>query len=231
MAYRNSFALFITTVTLMGTCKEVFETPLPIRNSTHRRILPAPLACVTTRCGAPWGTTALALTMDLVFSTGWFARFTLASRLVVVCVCIHARFPDRHHYFFKTQSAAPSVLPSSHSIHLVPVPHSCTRRRAVERRRRAFPVRAAALLMRGGADTRVIRDVVSTGPDTTDNTTCHFVTNNTGPWFLHCHIDLHLEAGLAIVLVEDANTITKSTHPPAWDQLCPIYDALTPDQL
>ncbi|KAJ6491039.1 laccase 1 [Mycena sanguinolenta] len=77
----------------------------------------------------------------------------------------------------------------------------------------------------------VIRDVVSTGPDATDNTTIRFVTDNAGPWFLHCHIDLHLEAGLAVVLAEDTNTIAKSTHPPAWDQLCPIYDALTPDQL
>ncbi|KAJ7738957.1 laccase 1 [Mycena metata] len=59
-----------------------------------------------------------------------------------------------------------------------------------------------------------------------DNTTFRFVSDNAGP-----HIDLHLEAGLAIVLVEDTNTITKSTHPPAWNQLCPIYDALTPDQL
>ncbi|KAJ7436826.1 laccase 2 precursor [Mycena latifolia] len=77
----------------------------------------------------------------------------------------------------------------------------------------------------------VIRDVVSTGPLTTDNTTIRFVTDNAGPWFLHCHIDFHLEIGLAIVFAEDTATITQSTHPPAWDQLCPIYDALTPDQL
>ncbi|KAJ7866501.1 laccase 2 precursor [Mycena leptocephala] len=77
----------------------------------------------------------------------------------------------------------------------------------------------------------VIRDVVSTGPLTTDNTTIRFVTDNGGPWFLHCHIDFHLELGLAIVFAEDTGTIVKSKHPPAWDQLCPIYDALTPDQL
>ncbi|KAJ7826775.1 yellow laccase [Mycena olivaceomarginata] len=76
-----------------------------------------------------------------------------------------------------------------------------------------------------------IRDVVSTGPATTDNTTIRFVTDNAGPWFLHCHIDFHLEIGLAIVFAEDTATVAKSTHPPAWDQLCPIYDALTPDQL
>ncbi|KAJ7923516.1 laccase 2 precursor [Mycena leptocephala] len=38
----------------------------------------------------------------------------------------------------------------------------------------------------------VIRDVVSTGL-ATDNTTFRFVTDNAGPWFLHCHIDWHLE--------------------------------------
>ena len=29
-------------------------------------------------------------------------------------------------------------------------------------------------------------------------------TDNPGPWFLHCHIDFHLVAGLAIVFAEDA---------------------------
>lgn len=36
------------------------------------------------------------------------------------------------------------------------------------------------------------RDVVSVG-NATDNVTLRFVTNNPGPWFLHCHIDWHLE--------------------------------------
>ncbi|KAJ7510701.1 laccase 1 [Mycena galericulata] len=80
-------------------------------------------------------------------------------------------------------------------------------------------------------DNPPIRDVVSTGPDTTDNVTFRFVTDNAGPWFLHCHIDFHLEIGLAIVFAEDPETVSKSTHPPAWDQLCPIYDSLSPDQL
>ncbi|KAJ7783953.1 laccase [Mycena maculata] len=80
-------------------------------------------------------------------------------------------------------------------------------------------------------DNPVIRDVVSTGPDTTDNVTFRFVTDNAGPWFLHCHIDFHLEAGLAIVFAEDVATIDKSVHPAAWDALCPAYDALTPTQL
>ncbi|KAF7303940.1 Multicopper oxidase [Mycena indigotica] len=77
----------------------------------------------------------------------------------------------------------------------------------------------------------VVRDVVSTGLSTTDNTTIRFQTDNAGPWFLHCHIDFHLEIGLAIVFAEDTNTIQHSVHPAAWDQLCPTYDALTPDQL
>ncbi|KAF7360839.1 Laccase, multicopper oxidase, benzenediol:oxygen oxidorectuctase [Mycena sanguinolenta] len=77
----------------------------------------------------------------------------------------------------------------------------------------------------------VIRDVVSTGPDTTDNTTIRFQTDNAGPWFLHCHIDFHLELGLAIVFAEDTDTIANSVQPSAWDILCPTYDALTSSQL
>ncbi|KAJ7715668.1 laccase 2 precursor [Mycena metata] len=77
----------------------------------------------------------------------------------------------------------------------------------------------------------VIRDVVSTGPAATDNTTFRFVTDNAGPWFLHCHIDWHFEIGLAIVFAEDAGTIKHEPVPAAWDQLCPIYDNLTPSQL
>ncbi|KAJ7606635.1 laccase 1 precursor [Roridomyces roridus] len=77
----------------------------------------------------------------------------------------------------------------------------------------------------------VIRDVVSTGPDTTDLVTIRFETNNAGPWFLHCHIDWHLDIGLAVVMAEDIPTIAKADPPASWDNLCPIYDSLTPGQL
>ncbi|KAG6828776.1 hypothetical protein H0H92_006800 [Tricholoma furcatifolium] len=70
----------------------------------------------------------------------------------------------------------------------------------------------------------VRRDVVSTGL-AGDNVTIRFETNNPGPWFLHCHIDWHLEIGLAIVFAEDAAAIETQTQPPSWDQLCPIYNA------
>ncbi|KAJ7469670.1 laccase [Mycena latifolia] len=72
----------------------------------------------------------------------------------------------------------------------------------------------------------VIRDVVSTGANTTDNTTIRFVTDNAGP-----HIDFHLEIGLAIVFAEDTDTVTNSVQPHEWHELCPTYDALTPAQL
>ncbi|GLB41415.1 putative multicopper oxidase family protein [Lyophyllum shimeji] len=77
----------------------------------------------------------------------------------------------------------------------------------------------------------VRRDTVNTG-FADGNATIRFVTDNSGPWFLHCHIDWHLELGLAIVFAEDipgikANTVT----PDAWDNLCPRYDSLTSDQL
>ncbi|KAK0191813.1 laccase [Armillaria mellea] len=76
----------------------------------------------------------------------------------------------------------------------------------------------------------VRRDVVSTGSGT-DNVTIRFTTDNAGPWFLHCHIDWHLEVGLAVVFAEDVDTIQTQNPPTAWDQLCPIYGNLTSDQL
>ncbi|KAJ6585758.1 yellow laccase [Mycena capillaripes] len=82
----------------------------------------------------------------------------------------------------------------------------------------------------------VIRDVVSTGPATSDNVTIRFQTDNAGPvpnsaFIYNSHIDFHLEIGLAIVFAEDTDTIANSVQPDAWDTLCPTYDALTPAQL
>ncbi|KAJ6452315.1 laccase 17 [Mycena vitilis] len=53
------------------------------------------------------------------------------------------------------------------------------------------------------------------------------LADNPGPWFLHCHIDWHLEAGLAVVFAESppqqrvgpqSEIIT-----PQWLNLCPAY--------
>ncbi|OJT07652.1 Laccase-5 [Trametes pubescens] len=57
----------------------------------------------------------------------------------------------------------------------------------------------------------VRRDTVSTG-NSGDNVTIRFTTDNPGPWFLHCHIDFHLEAGFAIVFAEDTAD-TASVNP------------------
>ena len=75
------------------------------------------------------------------------------------------------------------------------------------------------------------RDVVSTGtPAAGDNVTIRFQTNNPGPWFLHCHIDFHLDAGFAVVMAEDVtDTPTADPVPQAWSDLCPTYDALAVD--
>ncbi|KAJ3981581.1 laccase 2 [Lentinula detonsa] len=85
-------------------------------------------------------------------------------------------------------------------------------------------------------DNPVRRDVTAVAA--ANQTTIRFVTDNPGPWFLHwrstssSHIDLHLEFGLAVVMAE-APAEVKATDitTPAWDQLCPIYDSLTPAQL
>uniref|UniRef100_G0WM60 laccase n=2 Tax=Ganoderma TaxID=5314 RepID=G0WM60_9APHY len=77
----------------------------------------------------------------------------------------------------------------------------------------------------------VWRDTVSTGTSAAnDNVTIRFRTDNPGPWFLHCHIDFHLQAGFAIALAEEipriplANPVTYE-----WSRLCPVYDALAPE--
>ena len=57
----------------------------------------------------------------------------------------------------------------------------------------------------------IVRDTVSIGK-MGDNVTIRFRTDNPGPWFLHCHIDWHLEAGFAVVLAEGMNR-TKATNP------------------
>ncbi|KAF7351508.1 Laccase A [Mycena sanguinolenta] len=80
-------------------------------------------------------------------------------------------------------------------------------------------------------DNPIIRDVVTTGTSTSDNTTIRFVTDNAGPWILHCHIDFHLNVGLAIVFAEDTATIANSTQTTQWDDLCTTYDALSSDEL
>lgn len=74
------------------------------------------------------------------------------------------------------------------------------------------------------------RDVVSTGT-VGDNVTIRFRTDNPGPWFLHCHIDPHAEAGLGVVLAVDTNTTSKFTTTDAWKDLCPTYDALGSEDL
>ncbi|PPR05197.1 hypothetical protein CVT24_010297 [Panaeolus cyanescens] len=66
------------------------------------------------------------------------------------------------------------------------------------------------------------RDVVNTGTEN-DNVTIRFRTNNPGPWILHCHVDWHLEYGLAVVFAEEPSTISAMKPPAAWDELCPTY--------
>ncbi|THH10066.1 hypothetical protein EW146_g8484 [Bondarzewia mesenterica] len=75
-------------------------------------------------------------------------------------------------------------------------------------------------------DNPVRRDVVNIGDGSIpSNVTIRFRTDNPGPWFLHCHIDWHLEAGFAIVFAEDIPDISENVQaPPEWNDLCPIYN-------
>ncbi|OJA21637.1 hypothetical protein AZE42_10149 [Rhizopogon vesiculosus] len=78
----------------------------------------------------------------------------------------------------------------------------------------------------------VRRDVVSAGI-LNQQMVIRWVTDNPGPWFLHCHIDWHLQAGFAVVMAESPSETKQHTGdtPNAWDNLCPIYDVLTPHQI
>ncbi|KAF8600822.1 laccase-4 [Ceratobasidium sp. AG-I] len=71
------------------------------------------------------------------------------------------------------------------------------------------------------------RDVVRVS---TTGVILRFRTDNPGPWFVHCHIDWHLEAGLAVVFAEapdQMRTGVQRVQPGrGWDQLCPKYAAL-----
>ncbi|KAF8434370.1 laccase [Boletus edulis BED1] len=69
----------------------------------------------------------------------------------------------------------------------------------------------------------VRRDVVSIGTGATDNVTIRFVTDNAGPWFLHCHINWHLNHGLAAVMAEAPNETAAQESkviPQDWFDLC-----------
>jgi iron transport multicopper oxidase len=74
----------------------------------------------------------------------------------------------------------------------------------------------------------VQRDTVNSGFTTTDNVTIRFVTDNSGPWFLHCHIDWHLQKGMAVVFAENPNgTAQADPVDDAWKNLCPTYNGLS----
>lgn len=71
------------------------------------------------------------------------------------------------------------------------------------------------------------RDVTGVGAA---GTTVRFQTNNPGPWFFHCHIFWHMQAGLATVMLQDIADTAARVRPNAdWQALCPAYDALPAD--
>ncbi|KAG2088816.1 laccase [Suillus cothurnatus] len=78
----------------------------------------------------------------------------------------------------------------------------------------------------------VRRDVVSAG-SAGQQMVIRWTTDNSGPWFLHCHIDWHLDAGFAVVMAESPSDTVAHMNPVPqdWDQLCPISDSLSPWQL
>ncbi|KAG2153310.1 laccase [Suillus clintonianus] len=60
-----------------------------------------------------------------------------------------------------------------------------------------------------------------------------WVTDNSGPWFLHCHVDWHLQHGFSVVLAESPSETRKHMGPlpNTWNNLCPIFESLSPSQI
>ncbi|KAG1788444.1 laccase [Suillus plorans] len=76
----------------------------------------------------------------------------------------------------------------------------------------------------------VRRDTTGNG-ESGDNVTIRFRTDNPGPWIFHCHIDFHLEQGMAVVFAEDTSDIASGLNiTSSWKQLCPTYNASAPSQ-
>lgn len=71
------------------------------------------------------------------------------------------------------------------------------------------------------------RDVT---PSSGSYITIRFTADNPGPWLMHCHIDLHFDAGLAVVFAEAPEQVAAgadSVDPDdSWNELCSIYDSL-----
>ena len=62
-------------------------------------------------------------------------------------------------------------------------------------------------------DDPIQRDVVTTGSNYDDEVVFRFVTDNPGPWFFHCHIDWHLQDGLAAVFAADTREVSTIDPP------------------
>ncbi|KAI9572538.1 laccase [Boletus coccyginus] len=93
-------------------------------------------------------------------------------------------------------------------------------------------VRSAGVNSTFNYENPIRRDVTSAGGDG-QQVVIRWVTDNTGAWLLHCHIDWHLDAGFAVVMVHNPAEVRNqlSTIPESWDELCPIYNTLSPSQL
>lgn len=66
--------------------------------------------------------------------------------------------------------------------------------------------------MQEGLANPLWRDTVQIPPG--GSVTMRFVTNNPGTWFFHCHIEWHLEAGLAYTFFEAPTLAQQLVKPP-----------------
>ncbi|KAK7464894.1 hypothetical protein VKT23_006103 [Stygiomarasmius scandens] len=72
------------------------------------------------------------------------------------------------------------------------------------------------------------RDTVAAGQA---GTTVRFILDQPGPFFFHCHIFWHMQAGLGSVMLNDPEGTRAVVKPtPEWEALCPAYNALPPEE-
>ncbi|KAL0573068.1 hypothetical protein V5O48_008894 [Marasmius crinis-equi] len=125
-------------------------------------------------------------------------------------------------------SASPESLLPSDSIYVLP-PNKTIQLSLPAGKSRGVPHVFDVIRSAGSSEYNFVnpvrRDVVNTGVEG-DNVTIRFRTDNSGPWFLHCHIDRHMENGMAVVLAEDVPGVAKANPvPESWDKLCPKQES------
>ena len=79
-------------------------------------------------------------------------------------------------------------------------------------------------------ENRVRRDTVAV--DGFGSVTIRFVARNPGAWFMHCHMDWHVSAGLAMVMVQAPEKAKEDLKVPSYvEEQCKVWKKQSDDKL